>query len=275
MRDLFTLGDDDEKGTETGDIFAGTGAREIKAGKGEQPDKGSGKTMGSNGVSSNDVTGPSKGNDDGGGNASVLNSLLDDKDDGALHSTIDHDAIIGAGTEVKDASLMEFEADRVAEEALQEVKRSSEQRLRVSVAVPTWTGRSGLAGVIGTSGRESASGESRASSLLAKIKNREARMSGAATAATATGATNGGGGVESVSDKKERLMSDLIKLFQANDGQCTSAEVVEPFRQRVEELGEGVQLFKSMLKRVARLDKSGGPGKVSVWKLRDDARLQD
>lgn len=265
IRDLFTLGDGEERGTETGDIFAGTGALEIKA-KSEVKNLGENKgTAQTPGMHNSDINGTGKET----GEASILNLLLDENDDGALHSTINHDDIIGAGTKENDPSLVEYEADRIAEEALREVKRSAQQRRRESVAIPTWTGRSGLAGLVGSAktNGQGDGGMSKASALLMKIKAREGGMS-----------SNGGEAVNDASNSniaksgKERLMEDLLEFFRARNGQCTSVEVVDRFRDRVEHIGEGVQIFKSMLKCIARLDKGAGPEGVSVWTLRDDAR---
>lgn len=260
IRDLFTLGDEDEHGTETGDIFAGTGAKEVKLGDLEAT-----KDDGANDKSDQN---------EGKGNATLLNSLLEDVNAKALHSMMNHDDIIGAGTAESDAQLIEYEADRAAEDAFEEVKRSAEQRRRQGVAVPTWTGRSGLAGITGT-GRSgsgafasiSGAGESslsKGSSLLQKIKAREGKT---------TAQENGQASVETPpGDDQKPIMEDLLDFFKERNGECTSNEVVERFRERVERSGENVQVFKSMLKRVAKLKKGAGPNGTSVWKLNADIR---
>lgn len=257
IRDLFTLGNDEEEGTETGDIFAGTGAREIKA-RGIEGDKDF------DGSANNDSTNNKAVN----GDASILNSLLEENDDGALHSAINHDDIIGAGTEVKDASLVEYEADRIAEEALREVKRSAQLRRRDAIAVPTWTGRSGLAGFI-DSGRGSdninSNGGSKASALLMKIRARE----GVTQAAQTLGMNNETHEKSLSNNAKEQLMEDLLNFFKARDGKCSSAQVVDHFRDRVDQLGSGVQIFKSMLKCIANLKKDPGNLGGSMWILKD------
>lgn len=265
IRDLFTLGDYEERGTETGDIFAGTGAREVKARRNENKSEDDFKRSG--GLHGNASDGNNKGKEMG--DASILNLLLDDNVDGALHSTINHDDIIGAGTNENDPNLVEYEADRIAEEALREVKRSALHRRRESVAVPTWTGRSGLAGLVGSAGTgcQRNDGVSKASVLLMKIKAREGSAS-----------LNGGdmmpGAEKAVVAKsgKERLMEDLLEFFRAQNGRRTSVEVVDRFRDRVQQIGEGVQVFKSMLKCIAHLKKGAGPAGVSVWVLKDDAQ---
>lgn len=257
IKDLFALGDDDEQGTETGDIFAGTGAREVKLGDVEAAKDG-------------DNENDKEKNSDG-GNASLLNSLLDEADKGALHSMINHDDIIGAGTNTGDAHLIEYEADRVAEDAFEEVKRSAEQRRRQGVAVPTWTGRSGLAGILGSSGAASGfgsklPGSSKGSSLLQKIKARE----GSSSMPT----PNDGASIAGHRNDKKSLMENLIDFFKEHNGECTSNEVVNRFRERVEQSGEGVQVFKSMLKKIAKLTKGAGPNGESMWRLNQSARIE-
>lgn len=253
MKDLFTLGDDEE-GTETGDIFAGTGAKEIKAGEATR----NGNEEGPIEVNQGEKT-------EQNGNASLLNSLLDDLDEGALHSTINHDDIIGAGTTVDDTSLVEYEADRIAEAAYEEVKISAAQRQRQSVSMPTWTGRSGLAGLVGRGSGQP--GTSKGSSLLNKIRAREG-TSGVQTAGAATGDATSPVTTES-------LMAGLIDFFKERNGECTSDDVVNRFQEKVRRSGQGVGIFKSMLKRIARLDKGGGPGGVSIWKLKEDAIAEE
>lgn len=245
MKDLFTLGDDEEAGTETGDIFSGTGAKEIKAGT---TNKGDG---GSTDVQNQEAATKSNEN----GSASILNSLLDDSNDGTLHSAINHDAIIDAGTNEKDVSLMEFEADKVAEEALAELKRSGRQRRRQGVAVPTWTGKSGLAGLFGNSSNNS--GGSRASALLQKMKQREGHGAGVVVGQSASG-----------SSSREDLIADIIDFLKEQGGECTSAQIIQHFEKRVAQEAEEQQRFKAMLKKVAVLVKAERP-KKSFWKLRD------
>lgn len=246
IRDLFTLGNEGEEGTETGDIFAGTNAKEKTAAD----------------AAKDDATNSGKGSEDKdaksteGGNASVLNSLLDDSEDRQLHSTMNHDAVLGAGTEEKDLSLLEFEAEKVASEAMEEVRKSARRRQRAGVAVPTWTGKSGLAGLVGSSTSYQGGG-SLASSLLQKMKEREGVGRNA-------GYTANGSGMS----KQGSLLNDIINFLQRNGGQSSSAHVVEHFQSDVDKSAEGLQGFKSMLKKVACLEKGSGPNGLSMWKLK-------
>lgn len=248
MKDLFNLADDDENGTETGDIFLGTSAKELtasKAGNGKEPSQTESEQK-----SSNDMRRPED------GSATLLNTLLEDSANGQLLSTMNHDEILGAGSDVKDISMLEYEAQKVAREAMDELKRSARRRRREGIGVPTWTGKSGLAGY---TAKSSANGNSKAASLLSKIKQRE----GAGN--STTGETRG----ETVSATTV-LLQNLVEFLRDRGGQCSSAQVVERFRSRVGSSPEALQEFKSLLKQIAVLTKGAGPGGTAVWKLNED-----
>lgn len=250
IRDLFTLGDDGDKGTETGDLFAGTAAQEKTAvqKEGEESEQQSSMAKADEGVADDDDQ------DDETGNAKLLNSLLDDSGEGVLHSTINHDAILKAGTDGGDDKLFEYEADKIAAKAVEEVSRSAQRRRRENVGVPTWTGRSGLAGFVNSRPANGAGGK--AASLLQRIKQREG------TAAVAT--SNPDAPDLSVSGA---LLRDIVHFLRDNGGQKSSAEVVQKFQARVDSTPNGLQGFKSLLKKVAIFKKGAGPNGSSAWKL--------
>lgn len=247
IKDLFKLGDDEE-GTETGDIFAGTAAKETIATKREPhllPDGSAAPASTTDGEPKES------------GSAQLLNSLFDESDDGVLHSTMNHDAVLGAGTEAGgDVAIMEHEALKVASQALQEVNRSAQRRRRQGVHVPTWTGKSGIAGFV--SAKSSGGVASKASSLLQKIRQREG------TIAVSNDPNNGKFSMAG------SLLNDIVDFLQSKGGQCTSAEVVQNFQARVSTTANGTEGFKAILKRVATFEKRKGPGGVSVWKLSEN-----
>ncbi|GAB0495304.1 hypothetical protein MMPV_006603 [Pyropia vietnamensis] len=189
LRDLFSLAPEGDVGTETGDLFTGTAAKEAVAappearsaggstgagsaagdvpnGRGQSPDAHAGTTATAAAGGDDDgppsgVGTPSSAADDGGdgngggggdgsggggGDAKLLHSLFDTSA-GGLHSTMDHDALVESGTADVDVEVMEHEAARVAAAAVAAVRASGAARRAVGVAVPTWTGRSGLAGL--------------------------------------------------------------------------------------------------------------------------------
>eukprot|EP00177_Eucheuma_denticulatum_P007149 GFKZ01012998.1.p1 GENE.GFKZ01012998.1~~GFKZ01012998.1.p1 ORF type:complete len:1086 (+),score=175.22 GFKZ01012998.1:92-3349(+) len=245
IKDLFTLGGEDEHGTETGDIFSGTSAKEQTGPRAAASGKDDSEGIGQR----SDAKNPEE------GNASLLNSLLDDSGDGALQSTMNHDAILVAGTEVADASLVEHEADAVASKALEELKRSAHRRRREGVGVPTWTGKSGLAGFV-SSRQSGGGGSSKAASLLQRIRQREG-----------AGAAGNGVAENGNMSASATLLHDIIQFFRRNGGQSTSGDVVKYFQARVESDPNGAQGFKSLLKQVAVLKRGEGPRGLSVWKL--------
>lgn len=253
MRDLFQLGNETEEGTETGDIFAGTGAKEITRPSFQN------QMETENGQDGTEPTEEHHENKPETGTAGLLNSLLEDLGGGQLHSTINHDAVLGAGSEVKDRDLMEYEADKVAEEAMKEISRSAQQRRRQGVAVPTWTGRSGLAGLVTSKNNPGQSNGSTAASLLQKMRRREGIASPLKGTTQNTSLTQSGS-----------LLHDVILFLRTRRGQATSATLVDHFRERVDKTPEGLQTFKSLLKRVARLVKGAGPDGASVWQLLDE-----
>lgn len=254
IRDLFTLGDDGEEGTETGDIFAGTKAEETHVKK-REPELHSDHQVGEQraGKTENDSRNMES------GDAKLLNSLFDETEDGGLHSMINHDAILGAGTDGTDASLLEYEADKVASQAMDEVSRSAQRRRREGIGIPTWTGKSGLAGFVNP--RRTSNGVSKAASVLQKIRQREGTEA-------VKGPTESGG----LSDAGT-LLQDVVDFLKEKGGQSTSAAVVQHFQSRVENTPKGLQSFKSILKTVAKLKKRAGPGGVSIWELSENLNV--
>ncbi|KAJ1837562.1 DNA repair protein rhp26, partial [Coemansia sp. RSA 2703] len=82
----------------------------------------------------------------------VLQSLF--KMSGVVHSALEHDAIVGSGRNDSDATTVEKEADRIANEARLALRESQRSRRQMDVRVPTWTGASGQAGMpISSDGR--------------------------------------------------------------------------------------------------------------------------
>ncbi|KAK1859940.1 hypothetical protein I4F81_002532 [Pyropia yezoensis] len=176
LRDLFSLAPEGDVGTETGDLFTGAAANEAVAappeavsmggpagagssavdgpdGRGQVPDSptGAGAAAAADnghpgGAGANPPAAGDGSGSGGGGDAKLLHSLFD-ASAGGLHSTMDHDALVESGTAGVDVEVMEHEAARVAAAAVAAVRASGAARRAVGVAVPTWTGRSGLAGL--------------------------------------------------------------------------------------------------------------------------------
>ncbi|KAI4364090.1 hypothetical protein MLD38_020227 [Melastoma candidum] len=150
MKDLFTLNDNEGSGsTETYNIFSqlpedasvvGTQtsaldnnrARTSGSSDSHDPDTGPSKSVGK------EVPDPSREED---GETDILRSLLDAH---GIHSAMNHDVIMNAHHDEK--MRLEEEASKVAQRAAEALRQSRMLRSRESVAVPTWTGKSGVAG---------------------------------------------------------------------------------------------------------------------------------
>lgn len=270
MKDLFTLADEKEGGTETGDLFKGTGADEMRGGQDADEDKGKGAAATT-----------SAGGTGGASTKEMLKDLFNTSENGnPLQSAMNHDAMMKAGTNAQDADLILHETERLVNRAVEEVNRSARERRREAVGVPTWTGRSGLAGIPGVSRRPApsvattgastagvssgvgvgnmGSGGSSGSGLLQHIKRRE------------NGAIIGSGGQgrqlapSSTSQPASQLLRDIVLFLKQRDGVAPSDAVVARFDSD----GHSVLVFKSTLKRVAVLKKNSGPNGESLWHLR-------
>ncbi|GEQ71302.1 hypothetical protein JCM33374_g4984 [Metschnikowia sp. JCM 33374] len=157
LHDLFSLGDPDERGTETGDMFQGS--EQTFSG-----DKARKSTRLSKKEHKNDddfyqvasIMGVSKldkfaGDDDS-------QSKDDEKDEnrimegifsnaGVVHSTLKHDEVVESSHQ--EVSLIEREATRVAKEAADALKKSRMLARKKAIGTPTWTGKFGTAGRFG------------------------------------------------------------------------------------------------------------------------------
>jgi DNA excision repair protein ERCC-6 len=247
MKDLFQLADEKESGTETGDLFAGTGANEIRAAE-DIVDVNARKATG-------DVE-----NDKGDNSATtqMLKDLFNSSDNGnPLQSAMNHDAMMKAGSSGVDADLMQHETERLVTQAVEEVNRSARERRRDGVGVPTWTGRSGLAGIPRSTGKAivgaAGIGQATGGGLLLQIKQRE---NGAILRAQSNDAS------------ASQLLQDIVSFLLTRNGVSTSDDMVSRFESKVGAGGQSLAMFKATLKRVAVLKKDSGPSGESVWHLR-------
>ncbi|VEU19821.1 DEKNAAC100090 [Brettanomyces naardenensis] len=160
MYDLFTLGDQDTKGTETADLFGaretnyeGTKERKSRylsgARKGRQVREVGdddfmkvSKLRGVAGVQKYDAGEGIKSNDDD--DTGFVSQIF--KRSG-VHSALEHDSILNQGSETAPSyDVIEGEANRIAREAVQALRSSRRAAREAGIAVPTWTGRFGAAG---------------------------------------------------------------------------------------------------------------------------------
>lgn len=158
LHDLFSLGDQDEVGTETGDLFNGSetkfnGKKDRKSNKLFKPkhknDDDFYQVANINGVSklgnfegdNQEKDGEQDGNKD---ESRIMEGLFANS---GVHSALKHDDIMDSSKQ--EVSIIEKEANRVAAEAAEALKRSRKLTRKNNIGTPTWTGKFGLAGKFG------------------------------------------------------------------------------------------------------------------------------
>ncbi|WPK23273.1 hypothetical protein PUMCH_000508 [Australozyma saopauloensis] len=156
LHDLFSLGDPEEAGTETGDLFHGS-EKTFSEGKERKSTK-----LLSSGASNKDdfynvasMQGVSKldkfvdADEDADDRNKDDNRIMDGlfSNSGVVQSTLQHDDIVNLSHH--DVSIIEREANQVAKEAAEALKKSRLVARRTAVGTPTWTGKFGSAGRFG------------------------------------------------------------------------------------------------------------------------------
>lgn len=187
LHDLFTLGTLDGSGTETGGMFSGTEKNFSQEGPSKIITTTKKKQMRQN-KNEDDfmqvakMTGVSS-VEDFQGEASEIGGLKDDDsyvsnqeqrtmgDDDRLmnglfassgvHSALEHDAIMAET--IPDQILVEREASRIAKASAEALRISRRVARKAEIGVPTWTGKFGSAGRIGSARRDNGSASGRIS----------------------------------------------------------------------------------------------------------------
>eukprot|EP00128_Syssomonas_multiformis_P017433 Colp12_sorted_trinity150504_noHs@14174 len=205
-----------------------------------------------------------------------------------VHSALDHDAVMD-GT-VRDLSIVQREALSVAKKAAEALRESRRLCMQSDVGTPTWTGRSGEAGIKPRFGakRNTAVGTSPLTALdtasPARTPDREdgpstGRVFGAGKKEKPTAGPSSAdllarmrrkkaGEVEvpvTEEEARKQLIGQMAEYLRAQGGRAGSKAIVDEFQVKL--TPEDVYVFKAMLKEIARFDK-----KQSVWLLKDDYR---
>ncbi|KAJ8097350.1 SNF2 family N-terminal domain-containing protein [Lipomyces tetrasporus] len=153
LHDLFTLGDSDAAGTETGTLFSGaevqissTSASSTKRKKGKEAEMvgsltGVAGMEAYHGVREADEESIADNDDDENGEDGIMESLFARS---GVHSALEHDEIMNSSR--PDALLVEREASRIASDAARAIRESRRVTRTADVGTPTWTGRFGTAG---------------------------------------------------------------------------------------------------------------------------------
>lgn len=294
LHDLFTLGDPNERGTETGDMFSGS-EKTYQGSKPRQSQRLS-KTHGNDDdfYDVANIMGVSKlGKFEG-------EPEEQKEDEGRLmegifanagvHSTLQHDDVMDLSKH--ELSLVEKEASRAAKVAADALKRSRTLARKTAVGTPTWTGKFGAAGRFGpkksdgSSSRPSSKLQSPAAvselgkllsdasalsstSILTQLRQRQVgdqtrQFSFGKKAKKAKTSTSTSTSSASVPDKQELL--DMIVGFlskQAN-GFSQSNAILQSLPKLVDLKNEReLVMVRSLLREVAEWDSS-----EKGWKLK-------
>ncbi|XP_071941445.1 DNA excision repair protein ERCC-6-like [Antedon mediterranea] len=213
-----------------------------------------------------------------------------------VQSAMKHDIIMESSN--PDYVLVEQEAERVAKEAANALKKSRRRCMPAASGIPTWTGTLGLSGRIdkprfglkkNSKVAEVNGTASTANKQAAKPKFGSKKLfNGAMSGHTFTKKSSVNDALPSSSEllstikarnnitddgqsnEKSDLLADLQTFisFQANcNGQATTSEILEKFQTRIPSKDSAV--FRSLLREICDLVKTDGQ---AVWKLRPSFR---
>jgi hypothetical protein len=186
-------------------------------------------------------------------NATVLKSLFDGGADGdgagGVKGAVSHDRIME--TEAVDKVIVRQKAEEIAQQAIAGLRASSHQRSRSSITTPTWTGRHGEAGM-----------------PRQKVNLKPFNQHNGSSA------RGGGGGSGDRGMAELRMGKELVEFLKGQGGSSASGSIIAHFQRgvTVAKVGSEVrtaremELFKQLLKHVARLDKQ-----TKEWRLKDES----
>ena len=205
-------------------------------------------------------------------------------------SALDHDVVLGDAAKTAPGRTAVKEARKVAERAAASLKESFERRQRERLSVPTWTGRSGSAGLpnkrptfggslnptlvrtaIGGTPSSSAASNEAASSASPAASSSFFGHAGPAPSAAPLGSAallqrirerqDIASGLSGPDAEATRLLKRLCEYFRAQPGgKCTSEQLVGAFKGAEVD----ARLFKQLLKEAASKDARG------VWRLKPE-----
>ncbi|KAI3402348.2 rhp26 [Candida oxycetoniae] len=262
LHDLFTLGDQTEQGTETGDMFNARGEEKYGGTKTRKP----GSLMKKKYKNDDDfyqvakISGVSK--LDKFENEEEERDRSDDDDDSrfikgifaesGVHSTLKHDEIVDSND--NETSLVEREANKYAKQAVDALKESRLLARKNKIGTPTWTGRFGSAGVFkGTFGikkkRKTQEGVSSATILdnLKKINDLKQDKD-----------------KDKYNLDRQKTVSMLIDYLSKQENQfSTSNDIIKSNNLKMVS-DEDMIIIRSMLREIAEWD-----GVRKGWKLKE------
>ena len=271
IHDLFTLGDQDEIGTETGDLFEASEAK-----YGGQKKRKTNKLVKGKHTNDDDfhevasIQGVSKlGNFEG----EEREDNVADRDDNRLmegifsnsdvHSALKHEEVVSSS--LNELSVVEKEANKIASEAAEMLKKSRKLARKQDIGTPTWTGRFGMAGRFGPKKSNRTSQKNRnilsplsSASILGELKKKKL-----------------GAGDEDLFSKGEekdspvfdklKLLNKLVHFLAEQEGHFSPSAKIMTLLDLKLENDNDVVIVRSMLREVADWDslKKG-------WQLKKD-----
>lgn len=260
LQDLFTLGDQNEAGTETGDMFTGSEKvygddkhrKSTKLFKQHKNDDDFYQVANIMGVAKLDKFEGDAEEEEKDGSKDENRIMEGIFANSGVHSALQHDEIIDSSTQER--TLVEKEASKVATQAAQALKRSRIMARKNQVGTPTWTGKFGLAGKFGPKPSKKSNGLS-SKSILEDLKQKSAVKDSVFQKKDKK---------NKVMDKEETLKKLIAYLQNKPDNYSTSNDIVGhcgiPLKQESDMI-----LMRSMLREVCLWD-----AQRKGWKLKDE-----
>jgi Superfamily II DNA/RNA helicases, SNF2 family len=268
LQDLFTLGDQDEAGTETGDMFSGS-----EKVYGENKDRKSSKLFKQHkndddfyqvanimGVAKLDKFEGDADEEKEEGAAKDENRLMEGIfANSGVHSALQHDEIIDSSSQER--TLVEKEASKVATEAARALKKSRMLARKNQIGTPTWTGKFGLAGKFGPKPTTSRIKSVAVSGLSSKSILEDLKQK-SAVKDSVFGAKNTK--KDKIMDKGETMKKLISYLQGKTDNFSTSNDILShcgiPMKQETDMI-----LLRSMLREICNWNSN-----TKGWKLKEE-----
>lgn len=271
LHDLFTLGDPEEKGTETGHMFNGSeinysGSKERKPTTMNKKDNEDDfyKVAKLDGVSKMDKFQGGDDDETRGDDDRIMDGLFSNEN---IHSTLKHDSIIDSSNQ--ETSVIEKEASKLAAEAAAALKNSRKQTRKNNIGTPTWTGKFGLAGRFGVQKskrpvltpfripRKQKESELSSSSVLSDLRrNKKTKDSVFGQKSVAE--------KENLQDKLQ-LLARVVQFLQSQPENFSSSASILSGLGLQDTNDQDMVLLRSLLKEAATWDRT-----KKGWKLKSD-----
>lgn len=267
LGNLFSLDDEQDRGGDTQSIYE-EAQKEANAAEAPQQKDGritekgleSGETADNDGEESKET--------------GLLKSLFENR---GIHGTMDHDTIMQASDPSMRAKHVR-EAERVAHDAAEKLKRSSVECRQQDVNIPTWTGRSGTSGMrrdgsIGFNNIRTSQSFGptigklpavNSKELLSHIRHHDEEHANPEKMFKPSSSTN-----TSDSEQTKRaqdLAEQLCQFLKQRGNEASSATVLHYFQQGIG--ADERALFKQVLQQVAKLKRRSDGTKM--WQLKSE-----